>query len=191
MPEAVIAEPPTDEALVSLARGGDRPAAEALFRRHWGVAFGVASRLLGREQDAQDATQEAMIKALGHLDDFDGRSGFRTWLLRIVTNAAFDAGRRRRRRPTVALDGAGAEPEPAAAVDPALGLRRQDLRRALDVALARISPKQREAFVLFAEGGLSYAEIAQVQDVPIGTIMSRVHAARGKLQSYLEGVDGL
>lgn len=191
MPEAVIAAPPTDEELVRLARGGDRPAAEALFRRHWAVAHGVAFRLLGREQDAQDATQEAMIKALGHLDDFDGRSGFRTWLLRIVTNAAFDAGRRRRRRPTVALDAAEAGPEPASIGDPALGLRRADLRLALDAALARISRVQREAFVLFAEGGLSYAEIAQVQDVPIGTIMSRVHAARGKLQSYLQGVDGL
>ena len=105
MPEASIGATATDEILVHLARRGDRSALEELFRRHWGVAHRVAFRLLGHDQDAQDATQECMIKALSHLNDFDGRSGFRTWLLRIVTNAAFDAGRKRKRRPTVGLGG--------------------------------------------------------------------------------------
>ncbi len=195
MPEATIGAPTSDEVLVDRARRGDRPAREELFRRHWGVAHRVAYRLLGHEQDAQDATQECMIKALAHLDDFDGRSGFRTWLLRIVTNAAFDSGRKRKRRPTVGLgplDGDPAGFEPATTDDdPALALRRQDLREILDAALDRISPKQRQTFVLFAEAGLSYEEIAQVQDVPIGTVMSRIYYARTKLQSYLDGVDGL
>ena len=88
MPEAFTGTMATDEALVLLAREGDRAATEELFRRHWSAAHRVAYRLLGHDQDAQDATQECMIKALSHLNDFDGRSGFRTWLLRIVTNAA-------------------------------------------------------------------------------------------------------
>lgn len=195
MPEAPIAETASDELLVDRARRGDRSALEELFRRHWDVAHRVAYRLLGHDQDAQDATQECMIKALSHLGDFDGRSGFRTWLLRIVTNAAFDAGRKRKRRPTVGLGPAegesGAGFEPATDDDPAMALRRQDLRKALDAALDRISPKQRQTFVLFAEAGLSYEEIAQVQEVPIGTVMSRIYYARTKLQSYLDGVDGL
>ena len=195
MPEASLDAPASDELLVDLARRGDRSALEELFRRHWGVAHRVAFRLLGHDQDAQDATQECMIKALSHLNDFDGRSGFRTWLLRIVTNAAFDAGRKRKRRPSVGLgviEGeAGTSFEPATDDDPARELRRQDLRKVLDGALARISPKQRQTFVLFAEAGLSYEEIAQVQDVPIGTVMSRIYYARTKLQSYLDGVDGL
>jgi RNA polymerase sigma-70 factor (ECF subfamily) len=195
MLEASLGAPASDEILVDRARRGDRSAIEELFRRHWGVAHRVAFRLLGHEQDAQDATQECMIKALAHLDDFDGRSGFRTWLLRIVTNAAFDAGRKRKRRPSVGLGLADGEPgnasEPAVEDDPALALRRQDLRKALDNALSRISPKQRQTFVLFAEAGLSYDEIARIQDVPIGTVMSRIYYARTKLQSYLDGVDGL
>ena len=194
MPEATIGAEASDELLVDQARRGDRSAVEELFRRHWGVAHRVAYRLLGHEQDAQDATQECMIKALAHLGDFDGRSGFRTWLLRIVTNAAFDAGRRRKRRPTLGLgspDGDPGTPEPTVSDDPARDLRRQDLRKTLDDALDRISPKQRQTFVLFAEAGLSYEEIAKVQDVPIGTVMSRIYYARTKLQSLLDGVDGL
>src|SRR4051794_16161232 len=130
MPEAPTRAMATDESLVRLAREGDRSAREELFRRHWGGAYRVAYRLLGHDQDAQDATQECMIKALSHLNDFDGRSGFRTWLLRIVTNAAFDAGRRRKRRATASLGGSEGEGigwEPAVDDDPALNLRRQDL----------------------------------------------------------------
>ena len=194
MPEASIGAMATDESLVQLAREGDRSAQEELFRRHWGTAHRVAYRLLGHDQDAQDATQECMIKALSHLNDFDGRSGFRTWLLRIVTNAAFDAGRRRKRRAAVGLgmaEGEAGGHEPAVDDDPALALRRQDLRRILDDALDKIPTKQRQTFVLFAEAGLSYVEIAEVQDVPIGTVMSRIYNARIKLQTYLDGVEGL
>ncbi len=194
MPEVSAGAPASDQALVELARGGDRAALEELFRRHWAVAQRVAYRLLGHEQDAQDATQECMIKALAHLGDFDGRSGFRTWLLRIVTNAAFDSGRKRKRRPILGLGSSEEEAgnlDPAIESDPTTDLRRQDLRRTLDAALGRISPKQRQTFILFAEAGLSYEEIAAVQDVPIGTVMSRIYYARTKLQSYLGDVDGL
>src|SRR3954452_4243142 len=109
-----------DETLVHRSREGDGFAREELFRRHWGVAYRVAYRLLGNEQDALDAVQEALLKAITHLDDFDGRSGFRTWLLRIVTNAALDAGRRRGRRSTLALgDGETRGAEPTCDDDPA------------------------------------------------------------------------
>ena len=194
MPEASIGAMATDESLVRLARDGDRSAQEELFRRHWSTAYRVAYRLLGHDQDAQDATQECMIKALSHLNDFDGRCSFRTWLMRIVTNAAFDAGRRRKRRATVGLGGSEGDVngfEPAVDDDPALALRRQDLRKALDDALDKIPLKQRRTFVLFAEAGLSYVEIAEIQRVPIGTVMSRIYNARIKLQSYLDGVEGL
>jgi RNA polymerase sigma-70 factor (ECF subfamily) len=135
-----------------------------------------------------------MIKGLGHLADFDGRSVFRTWLLKIVTNAAYDAGRRRKRRTTLGLGSLERENgnlEPAQDDDPARHLRQQDLRDKLNAALAKLPHKQREAFVFFAEAGLSYVEIARAQDVPIGTVMSRIHNARIKLQSYLDGVEGL
>ena len=188
MPEAPTGMSTTDEVLVDLARGGDRAAREVLFRRHWGVANRVAYRLLGNEQDALDAVQDGLLKAVTHLDDFDGRSVFRTWLLRIVTNAAFDSGRKRGRRSILSLDNGENHhhSEPSMEDDPARGLNREDLRRVLDEALDRLTPTTRATFVLFAEAGLSYKEIAETQDVPIGTVMSRLHYARHKLQSYIK-----
>jgi len=187
MPEAVTGVQTPDKTLVHRIREGDHVAREELFRRHWGVAYRVAFRLLGHEQDALDAVQEALLKAITHLDDFDGRSEFRTWLLRIVNNAALDVGRRRRRRSTVSLgDGDIQGVEPTCEDDPAGGLHRQDLRRTLNAALDRLSPPLRTAFVLFAEAGLSYKEIAAAQEIPLGTVMSRISAARQKLQAMLD-----
>jgi RNA polymerase sigma-70 factor, ECF subfamily len=177
----------TDEALVRLAREGDGSACEELFRRHRNDAYRLADRLLGNEQDALDVVQEAMLKAFSALKDFDGRSGFRTWLLRIVQNAAFDWGRRRKRRREFRVgDDEGNDHEPAIEDDPGRRLRQQDLRQALDQALNHLSPTIRTTFVLFAELDLSYKEIAEVQNVPIGTVMSRIHAAREKLQAELD-----
>ena len=88
-------------------------------------------------------------------------------------------------------DGGTGGVEAAVDDDPALGLHREDLKKALDAALDRLSPAIRATFVLFAEAEMSYKEIAALQDVPVGTVMSRLHYARQKLQSYLEGVEGI
>ena len=192
MPEALAEVMTSDEDLIRLVRSGDSWAREELFRRHFGIAHRVAFRLLGQEQDAQDAVQEGFFKALRHLDDFDGRSGFRTWLLRIVTNAALDSGRKRKRRPTMRIDDAeSGGVEVATQDDPALGLHREDLKKTLYAALDRLSPTLRVTFVLFAEAGMSYKEIAATLDIPVGTVMSRIHQARQKLQSYLGHVEGI
>jgi RNA polymerase sigma-70 factor, ECF subfamily len=183
-----------DESLVNLARRGDRRACEELLFRYRNVAYVVAYRQLGHEQDAQDAVQDGFLKAVTHLQEFDGRSGFKTWLLRIVTNAAYDLGRRRGRRPTLPLaDGETQGIEPACDDDPAAGLHQEDLRQTLEAALGRLSPAIRETFVLFVEGGLSYKEIAEMQAIPIGTVMSRLHYARDKLQAFLklDGIEGI
>lgn len=195
MLDDAIAVSAPDEQLVALARLGDRAAREELCRRHWGVAQRVARRHLGDEQDALDAVQDGFLKAIVHLDSFDGRSGFRTWLVRIVTNAALDLGRKRKRRPSVPLvgpgEGRGGAPEPSVDDDPTLGLRRADLRRALDAGLARLKPAIRATFVMHAEAGMSYQEVADALGIPIGTVMSRLHFARRKLQEHLSGVEGL
>jgi RNA polymerase sigma-70 factor, ECF subfamily len=185
-----MSEPPDDEILVSQARSGDNRAREELFSRHFGLACRVAQRVLGHEQDALDAVQDGFLKAVLHLEAFDGRSGFRTWLLRIVTNASLDLGRKRRRRPTLSLDdGSTSRTEATVLEDPAAGLNRQDLRKALDSALHRLSPSTRATFVLFAEAGLTYQQIADCQEMPVGTVMSRLHYARQKLQGYLSGME--
>jgi RNA polymerase sigma-70 factor (ECF subfamily) len=187
MLEALSSVQTPDEALVARARAGDNSAREELFERHRADSYRVAYRLLGHEEDALDVVQESMLKAFSALGDFDGRSGFRTWLLRIVTNTALDWGRRRKRRPSGrGGDGGELRLEPTMSDDPARRLHQQDLRLALDQALSGLTPTIRTTFVLFAELGLSYKEIAATQDVPIGTVMSRIHAAREKLQAALD-----
>lgn len=184
MLEAAAIATTSDEELVPRARKGDPAAREELFLRHRDDAFRTARRLLGDDHDALDVVQESLLKAFARLDEFDGRGGFRFWLLRIVVNTALDQGRRRQRRKVVGLEG-----EPASVTpddDPARNLQRLDLRRQLDAALETLSPTLRATFVLFAEAGLTYKEIAEAQDVPIGTVMSRINAARRKLQESLD-----
>jgi RNA polymerase sigma-70 factor (ECF subfamily) len=186
MPEVMTDVHTSDTTLVQRVRERDAAAREELFQRYRGEAYRVAFRLLGHEDDALDAVQDAMLKAFSALDAFDGRSEFRTWLLRIVTNTALDGGRRRKRH---ARDGTSLDHspvEPSISEDPAKDLHQQDLRRMLDRALGGLTSTLRGTFVLFAETGLSYKEIAEIQQVPIGTVMSRIHAAREKLQGAID-----
>jgi RNA polymerase sigma-70 factor (ECF subfamily) len=176
-----------DEILVQRARERDPSAREELFQRYRTDAYRVAYRLLGHEQDAMDVVQESLIKAFLGLNEFDGRSGFRYWFLRIVGNTSLDWGRRRKRRPTLSIgQDSSSALEPSLLDDPARPLYRDDLRRALERALGTLSPRIRETFVLFAELGMTYREIADVQKIPIGTVMSRINAAREKLQQVLD-----
>ncbi len=182
--------PPSDSQLLALNADGDRRALEVLFQRYRGLAYRVAHRLLGNEADALDAVQEGFAKALVHLKGFQGRSSFKTWLLRVVSNASLDLGRQRGRRETQSLDalapGDRDRQEPLVSDDPALGLFRGDLRRALDRALAQLPEAQRQTFVLHAEAELSYREVAETLGISIGTVMSRLYYARQKLRGHLE-----
>src|SRR5262249_16863386 len=148
----------------------------------------VAYRLLGNEADALDAVQEGFVKALTHLHGFQGRSSFKTWLLRVVSNAALDLGRQRGRREALRLDVFDAA-NPAAALVAAdeadKGLERADLRRALNDALRTLSEAQRQTFVLYADAELSYREVADTLGISIGTVMSRLYYARQKLRAFL------
>src|SRR5436305_13415276 len=103
---AAAASPPhpSDEELLDRFAAGQRAALEELFRRYRMPAYRVAYRLLGNEADALDAVQEGFIKTLTHLGSFQGRSSFKTWLLRVVSNASLDLGRQRGRREALSLD---------------------------------------------------------------------------------------
>jgi RNA polymerase sigma-70 factor (ECF subfamily) len=179
---------PTDEELIRRFLTGQRSALEELFRRYRQPAFRVAYRLLGNEADALDAVQDGFVKALVHLSGFQGRSTFKTWLLRVVSNAALDLGRQRGRQEMLSLDGGPPEsayPELLAGDQASLGLERADLRFLLDRALETLSSVQRQTFVLYAEADLTYREIAEVMNTSIGTVMSRLFYARQRLRDFL------
>jgi RNA polymerase sigma-70 factor (ECF subfamily) len=181
---------PSDEQLLACFAAGQRDALEELFRRYRTPAYRVAYRLLGHEADALDAVQDGFVKALTHLDGFRGQSSFKTWLLRVVSNAALDLGRQRGRRETLSLPGAAATDNgggPTVPHDPTRGLERADLRRQLNEALDALPEAQRKTFVLHADAGLSYREVADTLGISIGTVMSRLYYARQKLRAFLAG----
>jgi RNA polymerase sigma-70 factor (ECF subfamily) len=180
----------SDTELLQRYDAGERSALDELFRRYRQLAYRVAYRLLGHEADALDAVQEGFVKVLTRLESFQGRSTFKTWLLRVVSNAALDLGRQRGRRELLSLDVPenGEQdwlPQPGIE-DPALGLERADLRHLLDQALAALPESQRRTFVLHADAELSYREVAEVMGISIGTVMSRLFYARQKLRAYLQ-----
>ena len=177
-----------DELLISRFVRGDRSALEELFVRYREVAFRVAYRLLGNEADALDAVQEGFIKALKNLRGFEQRSSFKTWLLRIVSNASLDLGRQRGRRGTVSVDSIDWQEQECStspAFDPIQEVEQADLRQALDAALRELPEAQRRTFVLHVDAGLSYREVAATMDISIGTVMSRLFYARQKLKGIL------
>ncbi len=181
-----------DAALLSRAASGDREARRELFELHREAAFRVAFRVTRREADALDVVQDAFIKAFENLADFQRESGFKTWLLRITTNRALDLVRSRRVRLAVSIEG-GSEDEPQVAIpasdaEPGRSAEQRELRERIQKAIDTLPPEQRAVFSLFALGEMSYAQIAETLEVPIGTVMSRLFNARKRLQAILSGL---
>jgi len=178
-----------DDCLLARFAAGEPAALEELFQRYRQPAYRVAYRLLGNEADALDAVQEGFVKALTHLAGFQRRSSFKTWLLRVVSNAALDLGRQRGRRECLSLEAAEVRDGDITALlvadETTAQLDRSELRHLLDQALLTLSEAQRQTFVLHAEAGLSYREVAEVMRISIGTVMSRLFYARQKLRTYL------
>ncbi len=148
----------------------------------------VCRRITGNDADAADAAQEAMIAVVRGLAKFDGRSAFGTWVYRIATNASLDELRRRRRRPQLANRGrtqdgdSGSGNDWTEQIDHDSELRIDHIadRFELDAALADLPADFRVPVVLRDVADLDYSEIAEVLDVPIGTVKSRI--ARGRAQ---------
>jgi RNA polymerase sigma-70 factor (ECF subfamily) len=186
---ALMPRTSTDDQLLDRLARGDRAALDALFERYRQPAFRVAYRLLGNEADALDAVQDGFVKVLTHLRGFQGRSSFKTWLMRVVSNAALDLGRQRGRRQmrslSVPLSRQLEEESLATTEDPASGMERSDVRQVLDQALASLSETHRVTFVLHADAGLSYREVADTLKISIGTVMSRLYYARQKLRLFV------
>ena len=174
--------------LVQQAAEGDRDARRTLFEQHREIAYRVALRVTSRSEDALDVVQDAFIRAFDRLETFNRESGFRTWFLRIVTNRALDLVRARKVRLAVPLDGSDDDPAPASATGPAqpdAGLENAELGDRLRAAIDALPPAQRAVFSLYATGELTYAEIAEALDIPVGTVMSRLYHARQRLHELL------
>ncbi len=151
-------------------------------RRHYDRIHAVCRRIAGGSRDADDACQEALIKIVRNLPRFDGRSSFGTWAYRIATNASLDELRKRERRPKLDRDDNTidrADDRAAQRVD------HVGDRLVLDAALAELPDDLRAAVVLRDVANLDYSEIAQVLEVPVGTVKSRISRGRAALATRL------
>lgn len=180
--------PPLDEpSLVAAAQAGDRRALDRLLRTHQPAIHGVCRRITGNDADALDATQDALIAVVRGLPRFDGRSKFSTWAYRIATNSCLDELRRRRRRPLVGLpEHEGTPIDLPHEGGSEVGDRVADGLR-VEAALATLPEEFRAAVVLRDMCELDYAEIAEVLEIPAGTVRSRIARGRAQLVSQLTG----
>jgi RNA polymerase sigma-70 factor (ECF subfamily) len=186
-----------DVEAVARAREGDHEAFRVLVERYQTRVFRLAMRILRDEEMARDAVQEIFIKVYGALRKFEGRSGFYTWLYRLAFNQCLDMRRRDRFGARVnlseerALEEAAHEDAAAFAslhsevAGPGEEYERTELRQLLADAISTLPEDARNTLVLRDVDGLSYAEIAEVLEIPKGTVMSRIYYARRKLQESL------
>jgi RNA polymerase sigma-70 factor (ECF subfamily) len=149
--------------------------------------FNTVFHMVGHAEDARDIVQEALVQALLHLDSFQRHSAFYTWLYRIALNAAIS--HRRRRRPVASLDQMreAGHMEPVDCEDgPAEALDRQERCRQVRQAIASLGEEHRAVLVLREIDGCCYETIAEILDLPIGTVRSRLHRARLELRDELQ-----
>jgi RNA polymerase sigma-70 factor (ECF subfamily) len=173
---------PSDEVLLAAHLRGDPAAFGQLVARHERRIYGLCLRILGNREDAEDATQEAFVAALRKASSFRRAAAFSTWLYRIAVNAATDQARRRGRARLAALD-----PEDAGLAVDRGGELGEVVAAAVTVqtALAKVPEEFRVAVVLCDLYRLPYADAAQVLEVPVGTVKSRVFRGRAALAERL------
>lgn len=183
-----------DEArLIEFARQGDLEAFNRLVLQYQDMAFNLAYRMLGEDDPAEDVTQTAFISAYRSLSTYRGGS-FKAWILRMVTNACYDELRRRKRRPTIALEPAlpdedGEMESPAWMADPGAGPEEQmdqaELQQALKRCIQALPDDFRSIVIMIDLQGMDYLEVAEAASCPLGTIKSRLARARLRLRDCL------
>ena len=186
-----------DADLVRQAAEGDRDAFRELFERYQRRVLSVVMGMLHDREAALDVTQETFIKAYRSIDRFKGEASFYTWIYRIAVNLAIDWQRREWRRPMAAPtrspSGDGPEEDAIDRIgdetpgnDPFLATRDRQLRERVREAIEELTPDHKAVILLREVEGLSYDKISRAMQCSIGTVMSRLHYARKKLQKRLK-----
>lgn len=196
---------PTDSELIDEIRGGNADALEDLMSRYESRVYSLAYRMLGNKEDAEDVLQDTFLNVVRSIGGFKSRSSFSTWLYRVAANAALTKLRQKSRREKSEgefLDEVYSVKEAAhssiALVDwsdgPAQRLLNEEARLVMDKAVAELPDKYRVVFVLRDVEGMSAAEVAQVLDLSIPAVKSRLHRARlylrNRLSDYFTGETG-
>lgn len=183
-----------DEALVGWAQKGDTEAFEELVFRHRDKIYARAMMMMRNEEEALDLSQEAWVKSWQRLHQFQGDSSFATWMTRIVINLCLDQIRRQKKMRAESIEqieeeAGGVERQmPVEHVNPIEGLEKEELRKRIDEAMAKLTEAHRTVLVLHEFQGMEYKEIARKVGISIGTVMSRLFYARRRMASLLQGL---
>ncbi|WP_279303197.1 RNA polymerase sigma factor RpoE [Marinobacter halophilus] len=184
------ADSQTDLQLVRKVRNGERAAFDLLVVKYQSRVASIISRYVYDSQEVMDLSQETFIKAFRAIDRFRGDSAFYTWLYRIAVNTAKNFLEARSRRPQGSADVADAENFDDGSrlrdvASPERLLQRDQLQKALSVAISALPEELRSAFLLREYDGLSYEDIARILECPIGTVRSRIFRARDAVDRQL------
>ena len=178
-----------EESFVRRAQEGDLDAFNTLVEMHQNAVYGLCFRMLSFREAAEDATQDAFISAYTHIHTFR-QGSFKSWLMRIAANHAYDELRRRGRRPTIPIELEGDDDTAPTDVPdheplPEEVALRRELRQAVEAGLQTLPEDQRLAVVLCDLQEQSYEEIAEITGSNVGTVKSRISRGRARLRDYL------
>jgi RNA polymerase sigma-70 factor (ECF subfamily) len=183
---------PDDQLLIERCQKGDRSAFDLLVRKHERRAYQYAFRLTSSQDEAMEVVGDAFVRVYNALNNFRGQSAFTTWLYRIITNCYLDLKKRDKSKFNVSLD-APAEidgneferqiEDPLAGPD--LAVEREERERIVQTSLKKLPDYQQAMLVMYHVENLSYEEIAESLDLPLGTVKSRLNRARLGLRELL------
>lgn len=176
-----------DEDDLQLAQNGNQEAINQMIVTYQQSVFNLCYRMLGETTEAEDATQEALVKAVLNLRTYDTERPFKPWLLRIASNECID--RIRRRRPTTSLDGMGEdgawEWQAGHSPTPEASLLQAEEQTRIRLLLETLPPVERTIITLFYWEGLSYNEIGEITGLTVSAIKSRLFRARRAMATLL------
>jgi RNA polymerase sigma-70 factor, ECF subfamily len=181
-----------DRALVNRVLSGNREAFQELVGRHQTRVFHLARSLVRNPADASDIAQETFVRAFVNIKSYRSDGSFTAWIVKIANNLSIDFLRRQKVQAPAELDDALAESDAAQVgllgsvrSDPQANALRRELGEQLEHALRQLPEKHRAILILREVDGLSYEELAETLEVPVGTVMSRLFHARAKMQAIL------
>lgn len=180
----------TDEELVARSKGGDADSFNQLILRWERPIYGLAYRVIGREEDARDVCQETFLRAFRALPGFKGEAKFSSWVYRIALNLCRDWMRRQRRAPTMQMP-EGVDPiEMASERGPVESIEtlveRRELSGVVEEAMKLLPEEQRTAIILKEYHGMTFQEIADLQGCPLSTVKTRLYQGLSVLRRHLE-----
>ena len=178
--------------LIRKAKQGDMLAFEELILKHEKIVYNLAFRMMNHSEDAMDISQEVFLKAYRSLSNFDERSAFSTWLYRITHNTCIDEIRKRKGKQTYSLeedleseDGSMQRQVADDGDTPEESLMRKEQKSEILRALDTLSEEHKAAIILRDVKGMSYEEIAEILELSLGTVKSRINRARNQLKTEI------